>query len=128
MACRRRPNLFRSMTAQSDRTHSRWRRISQRKLALLNHILDQAPIEGIDALKVQASSGKVLEARAGRGSWRLRSPVGAPTSTIRDGALPIRALLPAGDDDHIGEVLVWGGSPGFARMVAFHACRHSGSP
>jgi hypothetical protein len=55
------------MTAQSDRTHSRWRRIRQRKLALLNHILDQAPIEGIDALKVQASSGKVLEARAGPG-------------------------------------------------------------
>jgi len=48
--------------------------MSQRKLALLNHILDQAPIEGIDALKVQASSGKVLEARAGRGSWRLRTP------------------------------------------------------
>ncbi len=95
------------MTAQSDRTYSRWRRISQRKLALLNHILDQVPIEGIDALKVQASSGKVLEARAGRGSWRLRTPEGAPISTIRDGALPIRALLPAGDDDHIGEVLVW---------------------
>src|SRR6266851_5084043 len=74
MSCRRRLNLFRSLTAQSDRTRSRWRRISQRKLALLNHILDQAPIEGIDALKVQASSGKVLEARAGRGSWRLRTP------------------------------------------------------
>src|SRR6266849_5251856 len=74
MSCRRRPNLFRSMTAPERSDPFSVRRMSQRKLALLNHILDQAPIEGIDALKVQASSGKVLEARAGRGSWRLRTP------------------------------------------------------
>src|SRR6266849_10728315 len=104
MSCRRRPNLFRSMTAPERSDPFSVRRMSQRKLALLNHSLDKAPIEGIDALKVQASSGKVLEARAGPGSWRLRTPEGAPTSTIRDGAMPIRALLPAGDDDHIGEV------------------------
>lgn len=95
------------MTPHSDRTRSRWRRLDQHELSLLNHILDQAAIEGIDALKVQASKATVLEAQDGTGRWHLKVPEDAPTSTIRDGALPIRALVPAGDDDHIGEVVVW---------------------
>ena len=33
--------------------------INQHELSLLNHILDQAAIEGIDALKVQASKAKL---------------------------------------------------------------------
>jgi hypothetical protein len=95
------------MTPHSDRTRSRWRRLNQHELSLLNHILNQAAIEGIDALKVQASKATVLEAQDGTGRWHLKVPEDAPTSTIRDGALPIRALVPAGDDDHIGEVVVW---------------------
>jgi hypothetical protein len=95
------------MTPPSDPARSRWRRINRHELALLNHILEQAVIEGIGALKIQASRATVLDAPGGTGRWDLRVPEDAPTSTIRDGALPIRALVPAGDDDHVGEVLVW---------------------
>jgi len=81
------------MTAQSDRTHSRWRRISQRKLALLNHILDQAPIEGIDALKLQASSGKVLR--------RFGPPKPQQEAVVVGGDESLREALSRWLDDHL---------------------------
>ena len=74
---------------------------------LLIQILDQAPIEGIEELKAQALGARTVEAQNDTGRWLIQVPEDAPISTIRDGALPIRALVPSGPDDHIGEVVVW---------------------
>jgi hypothetical protein len=94
------------MTPPSGRARSRRPRTNGHELALLNHILGQVAIEGIGALQAQASRATVLEGREGTGRWDLSVPEDAPTSTIRDGALPVRALVPGGAD-HVGEVVVW---------------------
>lgn len=83
----------------------KWTRLDAKAAELLEGILARVPLPRVSDLAKQLDGATAWEHHPGK--WAIRTS-GDPIPEVRDGALPIRALVVDRDEnDPVGEVVVW---------------------